>query len=773
MPTKNFFADFEPEETTPSGTAAENNMPNQDFFASMQSIDLFDDAPQDAAEGFAALTDNSFVPQAAPTTAPLFFEEVAENKNIGAAVFQNLFADDEPEQEDTDAMPEDFWEDMDFDSETPAVQPVAAAPLFEADVPAASAASSVDEDPDVPSFMQRPASAAKPRAVLFDYDAESAVPKKAASLAAEKVQDDFAEPAAETLSKSADVDSFDFDAFEKENFEPIAEDAAATVQEEPLFGKATPAQPATPATPAQSAESAVYQDEMYDRKYRPVFSSGQLRNPVAEAKAARAAAAAARVAAALNVTQAPATPPAALAVPVLETPVDTPETAPVVTAPVAAPAAPAPMFEDFSALFPAEPTAPVLETPLFDAAPVQEISLFETESVSKNPAPFASNIAALLGGEAETMQAPLEETSFADNDFFMEDIAQDTIEMPSLDFNQSNDFAQTKVFDQPIATSMNQQQAPASFETEAPALNPFATDDWNDTFLDEADEIEDIPEDDKPVRRKKTQPPHGSGPKKSSNLPLIILLVVLIIAIIAVAFYALFGGKDKKPASSSMITPGTSTVDSTPSQPEPVEPVLEPIPRDEWYLKLVNKTSAMTKDEKVTTAKSVDGVEVDARIVEPLNQMIAAAKEQGINLKTVAGYRSYERQETSYNSRVAQFVKDGKSKEEAARLAADITAPPGTSEHNLGLSADIQSKTSNDYADSFKDSAEAKWLAENAATYGFILRYPQGKESITGFTFEPWHYRYVGTEQAAKIVASGLTLEEYLAQSNPTGTPAA
>ena len=73
--------------------------------------------------------------------------------------------------------------------------------------------------------------------------------------------------------------------------------------------------------------------------------------------------------------------------------------------------------------------------------------------------------------------------------------------------------------------------------------------------------------------------------------------------------------------------------------------------------------------------------------------------------------------------------------------------------------------------DRFEATPEYKWLSENAASYGFILRYPSGKESVTGFDYEPWHYRYVGVEQAQKIKASGLTLEEYLAQPNPTGIP--
>lgn len=112
-----------------------------------------------------------------------------------------------------------------------------------------------------------------------------------------------------------------------------------------------------------------------------------------------------------------------------------------------------------------------------------------------------------------------------------------------------------------------------------------------------------------------------------------------------------------------------------------------------------------------------------------------------------SGFRSYTVQKNLYNSYVRR---DG------AENADRYSARPGHSEHQTGLAFDIN------YADDrFKGTPEASWLAENAYKYGFILRYPEGKEPITGYMFEPWHYRYVGVENAAKIYASGLTLEEY------------
>ena len=119
-----------------------------------------------------------------------------------------------------------------------------------------------------------------------------------------------------------------------------------------------------------------------------------------------------------------------------------------------------------------------------------------------------------------------------------------------------------------------------------------------------------------------------------------------------------------------------------------------------------------------------------------------------------AATAAYDRQQASYDGGVSN-------------------AAPGATEHNLGLSADIMSDQLSKAMTplSSRPRRSTSGCQENAANYGFILRYPSGKESVTGFDYEPWHYRYVGVEQAQKIKASGLTLEEYLAQPNPTGTP--
>ena len=139
-------------------------------------------------------------------------------------------------------------------------------------------------------------------------------------------------------------------------------------------------------------------------------------------------------------------------------------------------------------------------------------------------------------------------------------------------------------------------------------------------------------------------------------------------------------------------------------------------------------------------------------------EMYTAAKKDGITLTPYSAYRSYERQKNNYINLTKQYKSQYKlSEEDAARKAATVILPPGTSEHNLGLAMDICNTR-----DDFANTKEFKWLTENAHKYGFILRYTAEKQDITGIVPEPWHWRFVGVEYAEAIKDSGLCLEEYL-----------
>lgn len=139
---------------------------------------------------------------------------------------------------------------------------------------------------------------------------------------------------------------------------------------------------------------------------------------------------------------------------------------------------------------------------------------------------------------------------------------------------------------------------------------------------------------------------------------------------------------------------------------------------------------------------------VDQTASDALKQLQQAASTAGHNIPLISGFRSYSRQQTLYNNYVAR---DGQA------LADTYSARPGHSEHQTGLAFDVGKLD-----DNYGSTPAGIWLKENCHKYGFIIRYPKGKESITGYQYEPWHIRYLGVEHATKIMNQNITLEEYL-----------
>ena len=183
----------------------------------------------------------------------------------------------------------------------------------------------------------------------------------------------------------------------------------------------------------------------------------------------------------------------------------------------------------------------------------------------------------------------------------------------------------------------------------------------------------------------------------------------------------------------------TTTPESTePPAQEPNIEVIDGITYVDGIL-IANKTYALPSDFN-------PGVSDEA--YDALTEMEIAAAEDGISLFIVSGFRSYDDQDVIYNRYVSQ---DGKA--EADRYSAR----PGHSEHQTGYAFDL-----NSLEEYFADTPEGIWLAENCHKYGFIIRYPKGKEHITGYMYEPWHVRYLGVDIATSVYESGLTLEEYL-----------
>ncbi|MGI5935631.1 MAG: D-alanyl-D-alanine carboxypeptidase family protein [Oscillospiraceae bacterium] len=208
---------------------------------------------------------------------------------------------------------------------------------------------------------------------------------------------------------------------------------------------------------------------------------------------------------------------------------------------------------------------------------------------------------------------------------------------------------------------------------------------------------------------------------------------------------------------------GPETADAEETEPEPSGPPLPDIDLNDWMYKLVNRDHPLSRSFAPNVTELEGGKYFDSRAVEYLKEFIAAAREQGLEVYLSEGYRTYSAQEYIFNGKASQIYWGGGTYEEAVEKAKEIVAFPGTSEHQLGLAADIMDKkyTYKD-PDVIGETETLKWMREHCAEYGFILRYPKDKEHITGFSYEPWHFRYVGKEAAAYIMETSICFEEFL-----------
>lgn len=182
---------------------------------------------------------------------------------------------------------------------------------------------------------------------------------------------------------------------------------------------------------------------------------------------------------------------------------------------------------------------------------------------------------------------------------------------------------------------------------------------------------------------------------------------------------------------------------------------------DDWSLMLINKDHKIPDDYTFELASITDTVKSDVRCAGALVNMIRGAKNDGVYLHVVSPYRDLKRQTYVFDRKVQSIMDQGYDYDEAYELASQVVAIPGTSEHQVGLAFDLVSDGYWKLDEGFADTDGGKWLEEHGPDYGFILRYPKGKESITKIEFEPWHYRYVGVNAAREMKRLGLTLEEY------------
>lgn len=210
----------------------------------------------------------------------------------------------------------------------------------------------------------------------------------------------------------------------------------------------------------------------------------------------------------------------------------------------------------------------------------------------------------------------------------------------------------------------------------------------------------------------------------------------------------------------------------TPPEPTPTPtmqpiPTPNPVPQPNDFTLLVNRANPLSEDYQVQTRKIVNnGVTTDymfdVRAVEHLEAMLKDAADAGYPILIRSAHRTINYQKMLYTNKVNRYLNRGYSQRAAESEAAKWVAVPGTSEHNLGIVVDIVNQGyTGELEQYFEESDHFKWLVENCADYGFILRYPKTKEAVTGIVYEPWHYRYVGEEVAHYIMDNDLTLEEY------------
>lgn len=198
------------------------------------------------------------------------------------------------------------------------------------------------------------------------------------------------------------------------------------------------------------------------------------------------------------------------------------------------------------------------------------------------------------------------------------------------------------------------------------------------------------------------------------------------------------------------------------AEKEEEETDISALSADDWQLVLVNKQHPVPSDYSFTLGTITGNMKCDVRIIDDLMAMMQAAQDDGINLMICSPYRDYNRQTVLFNRKIDYYMNKGYSYMEAYKISSMSVTVPGASEHQIGLALDIVSNTYVTLDSGFGETEAGIWLKEHGCEYGFILRYPLGKEYITGIQYEPWHFRYVGKTAATAIMEQGITLEEFL-----------
>ncbi|AOZ96502.1 D-alanyl-D-alanine carboxypeptidase [Butyrivibrio hungatei DSM 14810] len=182
---------------------------------------------------------------------------------------------------------------------------------------------------------------------------------------------------------------------------------------------------------------------------------------------------------------------------------------------------------------------------------------------------------------------------------------------------------------------------------------------------------------------------------------------------------------------------------------------------DDWKIILVNKHHPIPDDYEFPLGTISGTMRCDERIITPLLDMMRAASSDGVSLIICSPYRDMDRQTMLFTNKVGRYMNGGMSYMEAYNLASQAVTVPGSSEHQIGLAIDIISDGYSSLDEGFANTRAGQWLAANSYKYGFILRYPAGKEDITSIEYEPWHFRYVGVDAATVMAENNICLEEF------------
>lgn len=253
-----------------------------------------------------------------------------------------------------------------------------------------------------------------------------------------------------------------------------------------------------------------------------------------------------------------------------------------------------------------------------------------------------------------------------------------------------------------------------------------------------------------------------------------VILIIIIIAFIFVSSYQFYINKENiketemevsaEPVENTFeedILYVEITEDEADKKEEKPEKPIESNSSD-WNLILVNKDNLIPEDYELETEKLEGNWKIDSRAKESAQKMLADARKKGLDPIICSAYRSSSDQKILFRNKVNQYKSYGYSQSVAEEKASYWVAIPGTSEHEVGLALDIVSRKYQNLDKNQENTAVQKWLMEHCYEYGFILRYPTDKKDITKINYEPWHYRYVGVENAMFIKEKGFCLEEYI-----------